>query len=110
MANASSGLDPTDGCADDYRRLCRYHRWDCGLRCGVERLGLDGGAVGVTGSTGEARSVPDRPLGAQCQLRCWIRRWAIGILFGIKMIFSGWSLIYIGRNAKAITDAVKAEM
>lgn len=36
--------------------------------------------------------------------------WAIGILFGIKMMFSGWSLIYIGKNAKAITDAVKAEM
>jgi uncharacterized membrane protein HdeD (DUF308 family) len=36
--------------------------------------------------------------------------WAIGILFGIKMIFSGWSLVYLGRNAKAITEAVKAEM
>jgi uncharacterized membrane protein HdeD (DUF308 family) len=36
--------------------------------------------------------------------------WAIGILFGIKMIFSGWSLVFLGRNAKAISDAVKAEM
>ena len=36
--------------------------------------------------------------------------WAIGILFGFKMIFSGRSLIYIRRIAKAITDAVKAEM
>ena len=26
--------------------------------------------------------------------------WAIGVLFGIKMIFSGWSFVYIGRNVK----------
>lgn len=26
--------------------------------------------------------------------------WAIGVLFGIKMIFSGWALIFIGRIAK----------
>ena len=24
--------------------------------------------------------------------------WAIGVLFGIKMIFSGWAFIFIGRN------------
>jgi uncharacterized membrane protein HdeD (DUF308 family) len=26
--------------------------------------------------------------------------WAIGILFGIKMIFSGWAFVFIGRNVK----------
>lgn len=26
--------------------------------------------------------------------------WAIGVLFGIKMIFSGWALVFIGRNVK----------
>jgi len=26
--------------------------------------------------------------------------WAIGVLFGIKMIFSGWAFIFIGRNVK----------
>ncbi len=26
--------------------------------------------------------------------------WAIGILFGIKMIFSGWAFIFIGRGVK----------
>ena len=29
--------------------------------------------------------------------------WAIGILFGIKMIFSGWAFIFIGRGVKKIT-------
>ena len=29
--------------------------------------------------------------------------WAIGILFGIKMIFSGWAFIFIGRSVKKIT-------
>ncbi len=32
--------------------------------------------------------------------------WAIGILFGIKMIFSGWALVFIGRSVKqAVADA-----
>jgi len=26
--------------------------------------------------------------------------WAIGILFGIKMIFTGWAFVFIGRNVK----------
>ena len=26
--------------------------------------------------------------------------WAIGVLFGIKMIFSGWAFVFIGRNVK----------
>ena len=26
--------------------------------------------------------------------------WAIGVLFGIKMIFSGWAFVIIGRNVK----------
>ena len=26
--------------------------------------------------------------------------WAIGILFGIKMVFSGWAFVIIGRNVK----------
>ena len=28
--------------------------------------------------------------------------WAVGILFGIKMIFSGWAFVFIGRNVKQI--------
>jgi uncharacterized membrane protein HdeD (DUF308 family) len=28
--------------------------------------------------------------------------WAIGVLFGIKMIFSGWAFIFIGRNVKKL--------
>ena len=28
--------------------------------------------------------------------------WAIGILFGIKMVFSGWALIFIGRGVKTL--------
>ena len=30
--------------------------------------------------------------------------WAIGVLFGIKMIFSGWALIFIGRAFKRATS------
>ncbi len=30
--------------------------------------------------------------------------WAVGVLFGIKMVFSGWTLIFIGN---AVKDAVK---
>ncbi len=29
--------------------------------------------------------------------------WAIGVLFGIKMIFSGWAFIFIGRNVKKMS-------
>ena len=32
--------------------------------------------------------------------------WAIGILFGVKMILSGWGLIFLGRNVGKIADAV----
>jgi uncharacterized membrane protein HdeD (DUF308 family) len=28
--------------------------------------------------------------------------WALGVLFGIKMVFSGWALIFIGRKVKAL--------
>ena len=28
--------------------------------------------------------------------------WAIGVLFGIKMIFSGWAFVFIGRNVKKL--------
>lgn len=28
--------------------------------------------------------------------------WAIGVLFGIKMIFSGWALIFIGRALRTV--------
>lgn len=31
--------------------------------------------------------------------------WAIGVLFGVKLIFSGWSLIFIGRAAKEFASA-----
>ena len=34
--------------------------------------------------------------------------WAIGILFGLKMVFSGWALIFVGRSVKKITTAVEA--
>ena len=27
--------------------------------------------------------------------------WAVGILFGVKLVLSGWSLIFIGRTARA---------
>lgn len=30
--------------------------------------------------------------------------WAVGVLFGIKMIFSGWALIFLGRSAKQLTQ------
>jgi uncharacterized membrane protein HdeD (DUF308 family) len=30
--------------------------------------------------------------------------WALGVLFGIKMIFSGWTLIYIGRSVKQVVS------
>lgn len=31
--------------------------------------------------------------------------WAIGVLFGIKMVFSGWAFIFLGRGAKKLTSA-----
>ena len=31
--------------------------------------------------------------------------WAIGILFGIKLVFSGWAFIFIGRGVKKLTSA-----
>ncbi len=30
--------------------------------------------------------------------------WAIGILFGIKMLFSGWAFVFIGRGVKKLTS------
>lgn len=33
--------------------------------------------------------------------------WAVGVLFGIKMIFSGWALVFIGRNVRAIAAPVE---
>lgn len=34
--------------------------------------------------------------------------WAIGVLFGIKMIFSGWALVFIGRGVKQATTSFEA--
>lgn len=34
--------------------------------------------------------------------------WALGILFGIKLIFSGWMLIFIGRSARQIVNDTTA--
>jgi uncharacterized membrane protein HdeD (DUF308 family) len=34
--------------------------------------------------------------------------WAIGVLFGIKMIFSGWALVFIGRNVKQAATSFEA--
>lgn len=35
--------------------------------------------------------------------------WAVGVLFGIKMIFSGWTLVFIGNAVKgAVTEATAA--
>jgi len=34
--------------------------------------------------------------------------WAIGVLFGIKMIFSGWALVIIGRSAKMLVAEAKS--
>ena len=31
--------------------------------------------------------------------------WAVGVLFGVKLIFSGWSLIFVGRAAREIASA-----
>jgi uncharacterized membrane protein HdeD (DUF308 family) len=33
--------------------------------------------------------------------------WAIGVLFGIKMIFSGWAFIFIGRSVKKMANTGK---
>jgi len=30
--------------------------------------------------------------------------WAVGVLFGIKLIFSGWALIFIGRGVRTATS------
>lgn len=30
--------------------------------------------------------------------------WAVGTLFGIKMLFSGWTLVFIGRHVKTTMD------
>jgi uncharacterized membrane protein HdeD (DUF308 family) len=31
--------------------------------------------------------------------------WAIGVLFGIKMIYSGWAFVFIGRNVRKMAAA-----
>jgi len=33
--------------------------------------------------------------------------WAIGVLFGIKMIFSGWAFVFIGRNVKKLAAEIQ---
>jgi uncharacterized membrane protein HdeD (DUF308 family) len=35
--------------------------------------------------------------------------WAIGVLFGIKMIFNGWALIFVSRAARAVANDVEAQ-
>jgi uncharacterized membrane protein HdeD (DUF308 family) len=34
--------------------------------------------------------------------------WAVGALFGIKLILSGWSLIFIGRSVRGAANDVTA--
>ena len=34
--------------------------------------------------------------------------WAVGVLFGIKLILSGWSLIFIGRSVRGAANDVTA--
>ena len=34
--------------------------------------------------------------------------WAVGILFGAKLILSGWSLIFIGRSVRVAAKAAAA--
>ena len=36
--------------------------------------------------------------------------WAIGVLFGVKMISSGSSLVFIGRSVKRVTQAVETSL
>jgi uncharacterized membrane protein HdeD (DUF308 family) len=35
--------------------------------------------------------------------------WAVGVLFGIKMIFSGWALVFIGRNVKQVAASIEGQ-
>jgi uncharacterized membrane protein HdeD (DUF308 family) len=34
--------------------------------------------------------------------------WAVGILFGIKMVFSGWALVFLGRSVKGAAQAAES--
>ena len=34
--------------------------------------------------------------------------WAVGVLFGVKLLFSGWSLIFIGRSVRRVAKAASA--
>jgi uncharacterized membrane protein HdeD (DUF308 family) len=34
--------------------------------------------------------------------------WAVGVLFGVKLMLSGWSLIFIGRSVRGAAKAVAA--
>jgi uncharacterized membrane protein HdeD (DUF308 family) len=34
--------------------------------------------------------------------------WAVGVLFGVKLIFSGWALIFIGRSVRGAAKAAAA--
>ena len=34
--------------------------------------------------------------------------WAVGVLFGIKLVLSGWSLIFIGRSVRGAANDVAA--
>ena len=35
--------------------------------------------------------------------------WAVGVLFGIKMMFNGWALVFVSRAARAFANKVEAE-
>jgi uncharacterized membrane protein HdeD (DUF308 family) len=35
--------------------------------------------------------------------------WAVGVLFGIKMMFNGWALVFVSRAARAFANQVEAE-
>ena len=35
--------------------------------------------------------------------------WAVGVLFGIKMMFNGWALVFVSRAARAFANEVEAE-
>jgi uncharacterized membrane protein HdeD (DUF308 family) len=35
--------------------------------------------------------------------------WAVGVLFGIKMMFNGWALVFVSRAARAFANEVEAQ-
>jgi uncharacterized membrane protein HdeD (DUF308 family) len=34
--------------------------------------------------------------------------WAVGVLAGIKMIFTGWSMIFLGAGARSVAKDVQS--